>query len=173
MINFTNVVFPAPFLPTRTIINDTGAAGGGKSVSLRQLFAARSDYRFRYIAPNAKIPEIDKQQARRTDLELKIRQWYAEIDSALCSHLEGTSEHLLETIQNDGLMAAIKAEYPGIKQTADEYLTQEAIDQAKMFERFGIPKGSIQNLYNNADVLESTKSTVSNAIRVNIDTAEV
>ena len=42
-----------------------------------------------------------------------------------------------------------------------------------MFQRFGIPQGSIQNLYNNADVLEFTNWTVNNAIQNNIDKAEV
>ena len=42
-----------------------------------------------------------------------------------------------------------------------------------MFQRFNIPPGSIENLYNNADVLEFTKWTISNSIRNNVHKGEV
>lgn len=174
MITITALDLSNPADP-RVIINDTGATGGGQSVSLDQLFAAMSDYRFKYIAPNAVIPHVNQQQARRITLEDRIRYWYQTTDSTLKASLEATSEKLLATIQNPSLLSQIDANDQNFNLTeiAKEYLYTEARNQALMFERFGIPKGSIQNLYNNTDVLEFTQWTVSNAIRNNIDTSEV
>ncbi|MCY4567125.1 MAG: hypothetical protein OXD49_02345 [Candidatus Poribacteria bacterium] len=61
MITITVLDLSNPKNPL-AIINDTGATGSEQSVPLLQLFAAMSDYRFAYIAPNAVIPEINQQQ---------------------------------------------------------------------------------------------------------------
>ena len=157
------------------VINDSGPLeGSARRVPLVQVLAAMADYRFQYVAPNASVPEISLQQARRLGLERNLKTWYARhSNNPLVANLLSTSEYLLHAIQTPALMSLIEQDFGGTEQAAKDYLAQEIISQTKMLQKYNIPKGTIQNLYNNADVLEFSKGTIIDAIGSGTNKEEV
>lgn len=174
-IDFTNPKNPV------VVINDSGhkdRKGPARTIPLVRLLAAMADYRFRYIAPGNAIGKLGVQQARRVLLEAELTDWYSRNsgENAQVIQQAKTTGFLMHAIKNPNLLALIQQD-PMIPDNfthiAQEYLSQEIVNQFLLEERFNIPRGTLQSIYEDADVLEYTKPVVISHLRTTLKKSEL